>query len=137
MDIDHVVLWVRDQKPSLEFYVETLGLEAVRAEEFGEGKVGFPSVRLNQATIFDLMDRSKLEKVQNFTGGSGDAGGSPINHVCLSMTAAEYKDLTERLTAKGVELRSGGENAFGARGYSVRSTYFCDPDGNVLEMRYY
>jgi len=36
-----------------------------------------------------------------------------------------------------VKLTSGGEDAFGAQGQAVRSTYFNDPDGNVLEIRYY
>ena len=104
MDIDHVVLWVTDQKRSLDFYVEVVGLEPVRAEEFAEGKASFPSVRLNATTIFDLMDRSKIQMVRNFTGGSEDGDGSPINHVCLSMSISEYADIAERLTAQGVEL---------------------------------
>ena len=43
----------------------------------------------------------------------------------------------ERLTAHGTALTSGGEDVFGARGQAVRSTYFNDPDGNVLEVRFY
>ena len=53
------------------------------------------------------------------------------------MNAAEYASVSARLVKHGVELRPGGENVFGARGQAVRSTYFDDPDGNVLEIRYY
>lgn len=138
MDVDHIVLWVENSKRSLDFYVNVLGLEAVRAEAFEEGKAHFPSVRVNERTIFDIMDRNELlPLVQKFTGGGGDIGGTPINHVCLSMSASEYASVSARLIEHGVEVRPGGENAFGAQGQAVRSVYFNDPDGNVLEIRFY
>ena len=137
MDIDHVVLWVESPKRALEFYVGVLGLAPVRAQDFEEGKASFPSVRVNEATILDLMDRSKVPGVREFTGSGGDSGGAPINHVCLSMTATDYASLTARLVEHGVELKSGGERAFGAGGQAEHSVYFSDPDGNVLEIRHY
>jgi catechol 2,3-dioxygenase-like lactoylglutathione lyase family enzyme len=138
MDLDHAVLWVDSAKRSLEFYVDVLGLEPVRAEDYAEGKARFPSVRINEATIFDLMERSELlSLVQNFTGGGDGLGGAPINHLCLSMSVSEYDAVSERLIAHGVKLKPGGENVFGARGQAVRSIYFNDPDQNVIEIRYY
>ncbi len=137
MNLDHAVLWVEDANRALKFYVDILGLDSVRAEEFAEGKARFPSVRLNGKTIFDIMEYQKLlPLVQKFTGGEG-VGGSPINHLCLSMSKAEYNTVYERLENHGVKLTPGGEDVFGAQGQAVRSTYFNDPDGNVLEIRYY
>lgn len=78
-----------------------------------------------------------LPLVQNFTGGGDGIGGSPINHLCLSMSKDEFDAVSARLSEAGVELKSGGEDVFGARGQAVRSTYFNDPDGNVLEIRFY
>ena len=43
MNIYHIVLWVSDQKRSLDFYVNVVGLDPVRAQEFTEGGAGFPS----------------------------------------------------------------------------------------------
>ena len=138
MNLDHAVLWVANANRSLEFYVNVLGLEAVRAEEFAAGKARFPSVRINETTIFDLMEREELlSLVQNFTGGGDGIGGAPINHLCLSMSVSLYDEISARLTAHGVKLQPGGEDVFGAQGQAVRSTYFNDPDGNVLEIRYY
>lgn len=137
MHVDHVVLWVADQRRSLAFYVEVLGLSPVRADEFERGDAGFPSVRVNETTIFDLMDSRSVSSVRKFTGGATDAGGARSNHVCLSMTASEHAALLDRLRAHGVDIRPGGEHAFGARGNAVRSVYLDDPDGNVLEVRYY
>ena len=138
MNLDHAVLWVESTTRALEFYVDILGLESVRAEEFAEGKARFPSVRVNEATILDLMERDELlGLVQNFTGGGEGIGGAPINHLCLSMSASEYDEIFSRLAAHGVTLKPGGEDVFGAQGQAVRSTYFNDPDGNVLEIRFY
>lgn len=138
MDLDHAVLWVESAQRALEFYVDVLGLEPVRAEDFAEGKARFPSVRVNDNTIFDLMERKNLLLlVQKFTGGGAGIGGTPINHLCLAMSVSEYDAVSARLIARGVKLNSGGEDVFGAQGQAVRSVYFNDPDGNVLEIRYY
>lgn len=136
MNIDHVVLWVDDPGNSLKFYVDIIGMRPVRQMEFEKGIAAFPSVRLNESTILDLMNRDMLSGVQKFSGG-GDSGGAPINHICLSMNAEEYMALRARLIAQGVVLTSGGERAFGARGRAERSEYFRDPDCNVLEIRHY
>lgn len=138
MDLDHAVLWVESAKRALKFYVDILGLEPVRAEEFENGKARFPSVRLNETTIFDLMERNDLlSLVQEFTGGGDGIGGAPINHLCLSMSASEFDAVSARLIAQGVKLKPGGEDVFGAQGQAVRSIYFNDPDENVLEIRFY
>ena len=138
MDLDHAVLWVESSKAALEFYVDVLGFEPVRAEEFAAGNARFPSVRVNATTVFDLMEpKALLPLVQEFTGGGNDIGGAPINHLCLSMSASEYESVSERLEARGIKLKPGGEDVFGAQGQAVRSIYFNDPDGNVLEIRYY
>ena len=137
MDIDHLVLWVSSAKRALDFYVGVLGLEPLRDQEFAEGKVRFPSVRINGTTILDLIESELLGLVQRFTGGGEGIGGAPINHLCLAMSALEFEEMSARLVGHGVKLSAGGEDVFGAQGQAVRSAYFNDPDGNVLEMRYY
>ena len=54
-ELDHIVLNVGDINRSLKFYTEDLGLQPERLEEFKSGKVGFPSVRINDDTIIDLF----------------------------------------------------------------------------------
>ncbi len=121
MDIDHVVLWVENPKRALDFYINILGLAPVRVKDFEEGRAPFPSVRLNETTILDLMDHSMLPRVRKFTDGGERSGGAPINHLCLSMNAADYASLNARLLAQGVELKTSGEKAFGAQGHAEHS----------------
>lgn len=136
MQIDHVVLWIDNPKRALEFYVDVIGLEAVRAHEFENGKAPFPSVRVNDRTIIDLMDRALVPIVREFTDG-GESGGTPVNHVCLSMGASAYDSLIARLAERGIRLTPGGRASFGAQGVTAHSAYFRDLDGNVLEIRHY
>lgn len=136
MNIDHAVLWVDSTETSLGFYCDVIGLQPVRAQEFNEGTVAFPSVRVNDTTILDLMERNAASAVQEFTGG-GAGAGQPVNHICLCMEAVEYSALTARLRAHGVELTSGGQQSFGAQGLAEDSMYFRDPDDNVIEIRHY
>ncbi len=137
MNIDHVVLWVDSPKNSLDFFVDVVGVRPVRAQEFEEGTAPFPSVRLNDTTILDLMGRNMLSFVQELTGGGRGSGGRAINHICLSMNAADYSALTDRLVAQRVELTPESKQSFGAQGLAERSEYFRDPDGNVIEIRHY
>jgi glyoxylase I family protein len=88
MNIDHVVLWVDSPTNSLAFFVDVVGLRAVREQDYDEGSATFPSVRLNDSSILDLMDRNTVSLVREFTGD-----GRPINHICLSMNATEYSIL--------------------------------------------
>ncbi len=54
-ELDHIVLNVGDIDRSLEFYIRVLGLGGERVQEFKQGKIGFPSVRINEHTIVDLF----------------------------------------------------------------------------------
>lgn len=134
--IDHVVLWVEDVERSLDFYVGVLGLEGVRVEEFRSGKAPFPSVRVSAGSILDIMPRAGASMVDSMSGTDGSAG-HPVNHVCLAMSEQDYETLRGRLEAEGVPCSAPMEQSFGAQGLAPRAFYFRDPDGNVLEARYY
>ncbi|MEA2624176.1 MAG: hypothetical protein QOD06_221, partial [Candidatus Binatota bacterium] len=56
--LDHVVLWVEDPLASVEFYERIVGLAGVRVDEFRRGEAPFPSVRVAEESIIDLMARS-------------------------------------------------------------------------------
>ena len=136
MQLDHIVLWVDDPLRSVEFFEQAIGLAAMRVDEFRAKQVLYPSVRVNATTIIDLLPRAAAERVNALPGAAGTAG-HPTNHVCLAMTEAEFSELQTRLTARGVTFGHFMENQFGACGTAPKAFYFRDPDGNIIEARYY
>lgn len=134
--LDHVVLWVRDPVAAAGFYEKAVGLEPLRVDEFAAGKVSFPSVRLNEETILDLAPHTMVQGM-NMLPGAADSAGHPVNHVCLSLSAAAFDALRARLQEHGVPMTDFSHDAYGARGNARRSFYFRDPDGNIFEARHY
>jgi glyoxylase I family protein len=136
MHVDHLVLWVEDPLRSVEFYERVLGFAGVRVEEFRAGQAPFPSVRVGAETILDLMALATAPRLNALPGAAGSAGNK-VNHLCLAMTRAEYESLRARLGAEGIAVPITMTQSFGARGFAPEAFYFADPDGNVLEARYY
>lgn len=134
--LDHVVLWVRDPVAAADFYEMVLGLEPLRVAEFTQGTVSFPSVRLNEETIFDLAPLTLAERM-SVVPDADKSAGHPVNHVCLALPETGFDTLRARLEERGTPVSDISENAFGARGKAVRSFYFRDPDANIFEARHY
>jgi catechol 2,3-dioxygenase-like lactoylglutathione lyase family enzyme len=117
--LDHVVLVVADVERSLSWYIDELGGQPVRVEEWRAGEVLVPSIRLSASSIIDLIQ--------------GDRSGQNVDHVCLEI---EPTDL-EAVAASGrFDVVGGPAELFGARGIGT-GLYVRDPDGNVIELRYY
>jgi catechol 2,3-dioxygenase-like lactoylglutathione lyase family enzyme len=131
IELDHIVLNVGDIERSLSFYTEVLGLEGERIEEFKSGKVGFPSVRINEGTIIDLFP---AKDGAPRPGGAKNSGN--LNHFCLVVGAADFAGIVEYLAANKIAVREGPVSRWGARGRAT-SVYFLDPDGNEVEIRAY
>jgi catechol 2,3-dioxygenase-like lactoylglutathione lyase family enzyme len=136
MQLDHIVLWTRDPRVAMDFYARVVGLTPVRFAEFEAGEAPFPSVRVAESSIIDLLPREMATGTETMTRVEGSAG-NPVNHVCLAMSKAEYEALDRRLQAEGVDTGARLNQSFGARGWAPQAFYFADPDGNVLEARYY
>lgn len=134
--LDHVVLWARDPIAAADFYEKAVGLRPVRLTEYAAGQVPFPSVRVNEETILDLMPLTMAERM-TMVPGAADSAGHPVNHVCLSFEAGDFEALRARLEERGVPVSDFSHDSFGARGMARRSFYFRDPDGNVFEARHY
>jgi catechol 2,3-dioxygenase-like lactoylglutathione lyase family enzyme len=117
--LDHIVLNVADVERSLSWYMEQLGLEGVRVEEWRRGEVLFPSLRLDATTIIDLLHVERT--------------GENVDHVCL---VVEPVDLDALAASGRFDVVAGPSRLFGARGEGV-GLYVRDPDGNVIELRHY
>jgi len=133
IELDHIVLNVRDIDRSLAFYTQVLGLGAERVEEFKAGKTGFPSVRINKDTIIDLFPL-KAEGVPTQKGSEKNSGN--LNHFCLVVEKEDFSGIVDYLNGHQVSIRQGPISRWGARGRAT-SVYFLDPDGNEVEIRCY
>ncbi len=129
--LDHVVLNVGDIDRALQFYSGVLGLAGERIEQFKAGKVGFPSVRINNTTIIDLFPQQT-----SASRLSSDKVDGNLNHLCLVVESGDFADVIEALQANQIAIREGPVSRWGARGQAT-SVYFLDPDGNEIEIRCY
>ncbi|OBJ47220.1 VOC family protein [Mycobacterium sp. 1423905.2] len=134
--LDHVVLWTKNPQASMDFYTRVVGLAPVRFDEYRAGEAPFPSVRVSEDSIIDLMAAEGAGATEAMTKVDNSAG-HPVNHVCLAMSKEEYDALDQRLRDEGVDTSARLNNSFGARGWAPQGYYFPDPDGNVVEARYY
>ena len=131
LKMDHIVINVVDIDKMLKFYTEVLQMTGERLEEFEEHKVPFPSVRLNKDTIIDLFPKPLWEKTN-----PKDVCRPNLNHFCLSTDKVSWESLQSRLEQNGVAIDDGPVKRWGAHGSGV-SMYFRDPEGNLIEVRYY
>lgn len=134
--LDHVVLWCDDPSKTADFYQQVIGLTPVRLDAFRAGEAPFPSMRISPVSIIDLMARVAAPVVDAMAGAGGSAG-HPVNHVCFALARTEFDALRSRLERHGVAISTVMEQSFGAQGLAPKAFYFRDPDGNVLEARYY
>jgi glyoxylase I family protein len=136
MRLDHIVLWTSDPRVAMDFYSRVVGLEPVRFGEFEAGDAPFPSVRVCEDSIIDLLPVDNVASTEALTRIAGSAGHR-VNHVCLALSKSEYDALDRRLQAEGVDTSARLDHTYGARGWAPQGYYFADPDGNVVEARYY
>ena len=118
-ELDHIVLNVSDVERSLAWYVGLLGLEPDRVDEWRDGKVPFPSVRLNPRQVIDLF--------------AVESTGTNMNHFCL---VVDRSDVDAVVADARFEVLDGPGHRWGARGDGW-SVYVTDPDGNTVELRSY
>lgn len=120
--IDHIVLTVSDIERTCAFYHDILGMEIVT---FAEGrkalKFGKQKINLHEA------GREFEPKAKQPVPGSAD--------VCF-ITERKIDDVAVILQKKNIEIIAGQEARTGAMG-NLRSVYFRDPDGNLVELAEY
>ena len=124
--IDHLVLTVTDIEATTRFYERALGMQ----REFFRGPEGQPrhALRFGSQKI-NLQDRDTdtPTKARVPTLGAGD--------FCL-VAAVPLARVVDHLRAAGVDIEAGPVDRRGALG-PIRSVYFRDPDGNLVEVAEY
>lgn len=117
--IDHVVLTVADVERTISFYERVLGMTGVT---FGEGRraLAFGDQKLN----LHQAGREFEPKARRPTPGAVD--------ICFT-TTTPLDEVAAHLRAQSVAIELGPVDKIGAR-RSLRSLYFRDPDGNLVEV---
>lgn len=118
--LDHIVLRVADVEKSVAWYVERLGLEALRLQEWRDKQVFFPSVRVSESTIIDILEAPRE--------------GENVDHFCLVLDPST--DLQALVDGGEFDVVEGPVTRWGARGDGT-SIYVRDPDNNLVELRIY
>ena len=120
--LDHLVITVADIEVTVSFYQAVLGMQRVG---FGAGRVAlaFGSQKINLHQSGDEFE-PKAGRVQP---GSAD--------LCFIISTPIEQAIAD-LNRNGVTVLEGPVNRTGALG-PVRSIYFRDPDGNLIELSNY
>ncbi|HZF30158.1 MAG TPA: VOC family protein [Gammaproteobacteria bacterium] len=124
--VDHLVLTVADIEATTRFYERVLGM----TRESFRGPEGQPRHALTfgrQKINLQDSDTQTPTKARQPTLGSGD--------FCL-IAAVPLDDVLAQLRAEGVPIEAGPVPRRGALG-PIRSLYFRDPDGNLVEVAEY
>jgi catechol 2,3-dioxygenase-like lactoylglutathione lyase family enzyme len=120
--LDHLVLTVADVEWTIAFYERVLGMRAV---SFGEGRraLAFGESKINLHEVGSEL----LPRATHPVPGSAD--------LCL-VTRSSQADVIAHLEECGVAVEEGPVARTGALG-PITSTYFRDPDGNLIEVGTY
>jgi len=120
--LDHIVLTVASIEATCDFYSRVAGMEVV---EFTEGRkalaFGNQKINLHEAGR-EFEPRASVP-----FPGSGD--------ICL-ITETPLEDVISHLEAQGIAIEESPVDRSGATG-PIRSVYFRDPDGNLVEVANY
>ena len=149
--VSHVALVCRDMARTVDFYQGVLGMPLVKTIELPVG--------MGQHFFFDIGNGDSLaffwfpgapEAVPGVSapaelpGGRGDirsAHGS-MNHIAFNVPAAKFDEYVEKLRARGIKMGRVLNHDNSPTQVSdevtpdvfVRSVYFWDPDGAMLEF---
>jgi len=117
--LDHLVLTVRDLERSCDFYDRALGMEVRR---FDDGRL---ALHFGQQKINLHKAGAEFEpKAQRPAPGSAD--------LCFLLEGV-LDAAVAHLAAERIEIIEGPVEWIGAAG-TIRSVYFRDPDGNLIEV---
>jgi catechol 2,3-dioxygenase-like lactoylglutathione lyase family enzyme len=127
LKLHHSAYRCRDSEATRRFYEDFLGLPLVTAFEIGESKTGRAVEALH--TFYRLDDGSHLAFFE--------VPGMPFEfkaqhdydlHIALEVEAPVLERMRDAGLARGVETRGISDHG------SIRSVYFRDPDGYVVEL---
>ena len=125
--LGEVSIRVKDLDAMSRFYEDVVGHDVLRRDEnfvFFEIADGYGGHSQNLA-LFDASERMFLKSKSTTL----NSGRSTLHHIALSIDLEDYEPEMKRLEGLGLDVRAV-EHAW----LHVRSLYFADPEGNLLEL---
>ena len=125
--LHHNAYRCRDSEETRQFYEDFLGLPLVDAFEIKETKTGRKASVLH--SFYKLADGSSLAFFEvPDTPFEFKAQHDYDLHIALEVDAATLQTMFEKGKTEGIETRGVADHGF------IRSIYFRDPNGYVIEL---
>jgi catechol 2,3-dioxygenase-like lactoylglutathione lyase family enzyme len=125
--LHHMAFRCRDTEATRQFYEEVIGLPLVATLEIGQTATGRAAQALH--TFFEIRDGSYLAF---FEVDDAPFEFKPQHdfdlHIALEADHLALSAAVTAAKARGIEVRGPSDHGF------IRSTYFRDPDGYVVEL---
>jgi catechol 2,3-dioxygenase-like lactoylglutathione lyase family enzyme len=148
--VNHLALVCKDMAKTVEFYRDVLGMPLVKTLDLpgGRGQHFFFDIGNGDSLAFFWFPNAP-EAVPGISAPADLPGGGDIrsahgsmNHIALNVPAEKFDEYVEKLKAKGVKLgkvlnHDNSETQVASELHDdvfVRSVYFWDPDGVMLEF---
>lgn len=126
LQLDHVVLRVKNLQLMLDFYQQVLGCTLERQET----DLGLYQLRAGNS----LIDLVPVEQPLGQQGGEAPGlEGHNMDHLCLRIEPFDPEALQQHFQNKGVAA-GPVESRYGAEGKGP-SIYIQDPEGNTIELK--
>ncbi len=147
--VNHVALVCKDMARTVDFYTNVLGMPLVKTLEIPGGAQHFFFDCGNGDSVAFFWFPGAPEAAPGVAGAAEMPGGGSIvsahgsmNHLAFDVRPEEFDAAVERLKAKGVQVspvlnHDDSERTVAEEmhdGVFVRSVYFRDPDGILLEF---
>jgi len=148
--VNHLALVCKDMARTVEFYRDVLGMPLVKTIDLpgGHGQHFFFDIGNGDSLAFFWFPNAP-EAVPGVSAPADLPGGGDIrsahgsmNHIALNVPLEKFDEYVEKLKAKGVKLgkvlnHDNSETQVASELHDdvfVRSVYFWDPDGVMLEF---
>ncbi len=146
---NHVALVCKDMARTVDFYTNVLGMPLIKTLEIpGGGQHFFFDAGNGDSLAFFWFPGAPEAAPGVAAAGQLPGGGNIVsahgsmNHIALDVPADKFDDYVQKLKDKGVEVsmvlnHDNSESTVSTEmhpGVFVRSVYFWDPDGVLLEF---
>ena len=148
--INHLALVCRDMAKTVEFYRDVLGMPLIKTIElpFDMGQHFFFDIGNGDSLAFFWFPNAPeampgISAPRSLpTGGELVSAVGSMNHVAFDVPPEKIDEYLDKLRARGIDaadIMNHDDSEFGAtkqphQGTFVRSIYFFDPDGILLEF---